>query len=129
GGNEAPGIDGWVGGILLRVVSGEQAGFHVGHDPRASTSAASPGGRRAEVGGFHGACADSAAVGRGVPVVKAAAAVVVRAVDDVVDALGFVADCDAGGIVIAEPHAWHDVYAVSLVAHDRDRRHVRDRLR
>ena len=82
----------------------------------------------AEVGGFHGAGAHGAAVRRGVAVVEAAAAVVVRAVDDVVDALRLVVDRDAGGIVVAEPHARHDVDAVGLVAADRDRRHVRDRL-
>ena len=51
-----------------------------------------------------------------------------RTVDDVVDTFRFVVDRDAGCIVVAEPHARHDVHAVSLVAADRNWRHVRDRL-
>src|ERR1039457_1838426 len=65
----------------------------------------------------------------GRPPAGTAAAIVVRAVDYVVNTLGLVVDRYASGIVIPEAHARHDVDAVRLVAADRNWRHVRDRLR
>ena len=61
-------------------------------------------------------------------VVKTAAAIVVSAIDDVIDSLGFVINRDVNGIVVTKPHARHDVNAVSLVAADCDGCHVGDWL-
>ena len=72
----------------------------------------------AEVDGFHGAVAVVVAVGLGVAVVEAAAAVVVGAVEDGVHALGVVAGGDAVGVVVAVAGAGGDVDAVGLVAAD-----------
>src|SRR5271165_3540600 len=49
-------------------------------------------------------------------------------IDDVVDTLRLVVDCDSARAVVAESHARQHVDAVSLVAADRDWRHVRNRL-
>ena len=86
-----------------------------------------PAGGVAVVGGFHGAVAVVAAVGLGVAVVEAAAGVEVLAVDDPVLPLRLVVDRGALRVVLAQAHARLDEDAVSLVAHDRDRRHVGDR--
>src|SRR5439155_4554898 len=55
------------------------------------------------------------------------AGVVVVAVNYPILPLRLVVDCRALHIVLAETHAWRDEDAVSLVAHDRNRRHVSDR--
>src|SRR6185436_5226217 len=76
----------------------------------------------AEVDGFHRPVAVVAAVGLGVAVVEAAAAVVVRAVEDRVHALRLVAGGDAVGAVVAVAGAGGYVDAVDLVPVDRGRR-------
>src|SRR5208283_2112038 len=53
GGYEPPRIDGRIGRVLSGIVSGEQAGLHVGHDPRAWAFTAAPDGGGAEVRGLH----------------------------------------------------------------------------
>ena len=108
-------------------VAGVEAGLHVAHQPRAGAGAPGPRGRGAEVDGLHRADALGRARALGVAVVEAAAAVVVGAVEDHVDALGLIVDGDARGLVVAVPHARDDVDAVGAVAVDRRRRHVRDR--
>src|SRR4029453_6670280 len=102
--------------------------FHVRHNPRPGTTAAAPGSGGSEVGRFHGTGADGAAIGRRVAVVEAATAIVMRPVDDVIDALGLVVDRKIGSIVVAESHARHDEYAIRLVITDGNRRHMGTRL-
>src|ERR1039457_2805642 len=79
------------GGRVVGVVAGAgarvQAVLHVGHDPRAVAGAVAPDLDIAEVDGLHGPGAIVVVVGLGVAVVEAAAAVVVRAVEDRVLAL------------------------------------------
>src|SRR6185503_5740767 len=71
---------------------------------------------------FHGAVAVVAAVGLGVAVVEAAAAVVVGAVEDRVLALGVVPGRGAGGGVVPVPGARRDVDPVGLLPVERGRR-------
>ncbi len=80
----------------------------------------------AEVGGLHGAVVIVTAVDLRVAVVEAAAGVVVHAVDDPVLPFRLVVDRSALRVVDAETHSRLDEDAVDLVAHDRDRRHVRE---
>src|SRR5581483_10856852 len=89
-GGGVPVVDRRVVGVVARVDSGEQAVLQVRVDPRAVAGAVAPYPDVAEGDRFHGAVAVVAAVGLGVAVVEAAAAVVVRAVEDGVLALGVV---------------------------------------
>ena len=86
-----------------------------------------PGRGVAVIGRLHGAVAVVAAVGLGIAVIEAAAAIIVAAVDDPVLPLGLVVDGGALGVVPAQAHARRDENAIDLVAHDRDRRPVGDR--
>ncbi len=81
----------------------------------------------AVVGGFHGAVVVVATVDLSVAVVIAATVVEVVAVDDPVLALSLIINCGTLRIVLAKPHTRRDEYAVGLVAHDCDRRHIGDR--
>ena len=121
GGGE-PVAGGGVVGVVAGVGAGVQAVLHVGHDPRAVAGAEAPDLDVAEVDGLHGAVAVVVVVGLGVAVVEAAAAVVVRAVEDGVLAFRVVAGGDVLGAVVAVAVAGGDVDAVGLVAVDRDRR-------
>src|SRR5215469_14619591 len=116
-----PEVGGRVGRVEAGALAGEQAVLHVGHDPRAATRAAAPGGFRPEVDGFHVAGAVVVVVRLCVAVVEAASVVCVRAVEDGVLALGRVAGRDARGAVVAVAVARGDEDAVNLRAVDHGR--------
>src|SRR5581483_11400534 len=121
-GGGVPVVDRRVVGVVARVDSGEQAVLQVRVDPRAVAGAVAPYPDVAEGDRFHGAVAVVAAVGLGVAVVEAAAAVVVRAVEDGVLALGVVTGRRAGRGVVPVAGARRDVDPVGLVAVERGRR-------
>src|ERR1700761_2744771 len=120
GGGEPVG-DGRVIGVVPGVDPGVQAVLHVGHDPRAVAGAVAPDLDVAEVDGFHVTVAGVVVAGLGVAVVETAAAVVVRAVEDRVLALGAVAGGDARGVVVPVAGTRGHVDAVGLVAANRHR--------
>ncbi len=121
-GGQEPVADAGVIGVGAAVDPGEQAVLQVGHDPGAVAAARAPALVVAEVEGLHVAVAGVQAVGLGVAVVEAAAAIEVRAVEDGVHALGLVAGGDAVGVVVAVARPGGDVDAVRLVPADGDRR-------
>ena len=112
--------------VLFGVIAREQAGFHVGHDPGTFAVAAAPGGGGAIVGGLHRAGAHGAAVGRGIAVVEAAAAVVMVSVDDIVHPLRLVVHGETAGVVAAVAHAGHDIGSVDLLPAEEGGGHVGD---
>ena len=112
-------VDGRIVGVVVLVHSGEQTVLQVGHDPRAVARTVAPDLDVAEVDGLHGAVAVVVAVRLGVAVVEAAAAVVVRAVEDRVHALGVVPGGDAVGVVVAVAGAGRHEDAVGLVTSHR----------
>ena len=86
-----------------------------------------PGCGVAVVGGLHGAVVVVAAIDLGVAVIETATGVEMQAVDDPVLSFCLVINRGASGVVVAKPHARLDENAVSLVPHDRDRRHAGER--
>ena len=127
-GHEPPGDDRQARTVFgsIRVDTTHQVVLLIGHDPRARGRAVVPRCGVAIVSGFHGAVAIVAAVGFGVAVVEAAAAVVVVAVNDPILPLRLIIHCGAMRIVPPEAHARCDKDAVNFVAHDRNRRPVGD---
>ena len=112
--------------IQFGVIAGEQAGFHVGHDPRPIAVAAAPGSGSAVIGGLHSAGTHGAAISRRVAVVKAAAAVKMFPVDDIVDPFRFVIDRQAAGVVAAVAHSGHNIDAIDFLPVQQGGGHVGD---
>src|SRR4051812_28871408 len=125
---KSPGIDSRVAVVLLCVVAGKQTGLQIGHDPGTGAGSPTPDGGGSEVGGFHGTGTDGATIGGSVAIVETTSAVIVAAVNYVIDTLWLVADRKANSVVIAQTHARHDVDTVCLVTTYRDGGHIRDRL-
>jgi hypothetical protein len=80
-------IDGLIATVEMGVCSGEKTVFEVLHHPGAIARTVAPHSDIAKVDGFHVAVAGIVVACLGIPVVEAAAAVVVRAVEDRVLAL------------------------------------------
>ena len=120
GGDEAGG-DGRVARVLGGALAREQAVLEIGHDPGPAAGAGAPDGAVAVVDGLHVAVARVRVAGLGVAVVEAAAVIVVRPVDDGVDALRRVALRRPAGGVAAVARAGRDEDAVRPLPVQRDR--------
>src|SRR6266496_4304015 len=110
----------------IRIDATDEIVLLVSHHPRARRIPVIPPGCVAEVSGFHGAVVVVAAVDLSIAVIEAAAGIVVSAVDDPVLPLSLIVDCGAFRVVLPEAHSRLDEYAVHLVSHDCDWRHVGD---
>ena len=130
GGHEPPGNARQAFTILvvrIRIHATDEVVLLVGHDPRTRSLAMEPERLVSVICGLHGTVAVVTGVGLGIAVVKAAARVVMMAVDHPILTFSLVIDSDAVGVILTHTHTRHKEYSIYLMATQGYRSHIRDR--